>query len=257
MAVYTDAARDNLRSRLERADWEATALGVSRAHIGFSALPAVRGELESIIRVGDGRENDGILPGVIRMDQDFTKISLADSLNRGTPVVHIASHFKLEPGNIGDSFLLLGDGRRLTLERVHAGAFQFGKVDQLTLSACNTAMHVDENAGREMEGLGVVAQKQGARAVLATLWAINDESTGVFMPRFYTLLQREDMTRTEALRQAQVEFIRGILPSPDSVISLAERGRRVSDQGAGEEQTFSGYSHPFFWAPFILMGNWL
>ena len=79
------------------------------------------------------------------------------------------------------------------------------------------------------------------------------------MPSFYTLLQREDTTRAEALRQVQIEFITGISPEPGGAVSAADetRGRRIVDQVAGEAQIFTGYSHPYFWAPFVLMGNWL
>jgi CHAT domain-containing protein len=190
------------------------------------------------------------------MDKDFTESAFADSLKRGMPIVHIASHFRLTPGNVGDSYLLLGNGDHLSLEKVHAGAFKFESVEQLTLSACNTAMHVEENAGREMEGLGVVAQKKGAKSVMATLWAIDDNATGVFMPRFYELLLEKNISKAEALRQVQAEFIEGKLAAG----SAAGRNRgKLSSAGNGTEpaKAFPGTSHPYYWAPFILMGNWL
>ena len=82
--------------------------------------------------------------------------------------------------------------------------------------------------GREIEGFGGFAQRQGAKAVLATLWPVADKSTGLFMKNMYELRQKKDLTKAEALQQAQIAFI-------------------ISKH----------YSHPFFWGPFILMGNWL
>ena len=261
VTVYTDAARENLQSRQKKMVWEAAAFGVTKAHQNLSALPAVKDELESIIRVKGSKKNSGIIPGIIRLDKDFTESSLIDSLNKGVPVVHIASHFRLEPGSIENSFLLLGDGKRLTLEKIHSGAFKFGKVEQFTLSACNTAIHVEENAGMEMEGLGVLAQKQGAKSVIATLWAINDKSTGVFMPRFYELLQEDGITKAEALRQAQIDFIKGKYHNPEESSKQPQKTRGtvipIKDDKKEAPQPGKDYSHPYFWAPFILMGNWL
>jgi CHAT domain-containing protein len=262
VVVYTDAAKEKLRDRHETSvrAWEAAALGVSEAHAGFSALPAVKGELESIVRINGEKEGgQGIIPGIILMDEDFTAKAFTDALNQNIPVVHVASHFKLEPGNVTNSYLLLGDGAHLTLEQIRGESFRFEKVDHLTLSACNTAIELKEGAGREMEGLGVLAQKKGADSVIATLWPINDNSTGVFMPRFYELLQKEGVNKAEALRQTQVEFIEGKLNESSSPLAKETRGALASSAGDDDDDSmdFPGYSHPFFWAPFILMGNWL
>ena len=77
------------------------------------------------------------------------------------------------------------------------------------------------------------------------------------MPRFYELLQQEDMTRAEALRQTQAEFIDGNFSHLPS--ATATRGMAVSSADDEDDDivNFPGYSHPYFWAPFILMGNWL
>jgi CHAT domain-containing protein len=265
VVVYTDAAREKLKDArgVSVKTWEAAAMGVTKAHPGFSALPSVKDELESIIRNDNAKGgNKGVIPGIILIDTDFTERAFAGALNKNTPLIHVASHFKLEPGNISNSYLLLGDGEHLTLEKLRRGNFKFEKVDQLTLSACNTAIELGEGAGREMEGLGVLAQKKGAKSVMATLWPIADKSTGIFMPRYYELLQQKGMTRAEALRQTQVEFING-KQSLDDASPLRGgrdgRGRPASSvtQSDSSSVNFPGFSHPFYWAPFILMGNWM
>ena len=131
----------------------------------------------------------------------------------------------------------------------------------MTFSACNTAMGTGEGAGREVEGLGVLAQKQGAKSVTATLWSVADRSTGIFMGRFYTLLQREGITKADALRQTQAEFIGGRLNENSAPLAIVTRGEAATSESenvnVNPSANFPGYSHPYFWAPFILMGNWL
>ena len=106
--------------------------------------------------------------------------------------------------------------------------YRFDNVDLLTLSACDTGLGGGRDAqGREIEGFGVLAQQQGAKAVLATLWRVADQSTSALMAEMYKLREEKKLTKIEALRQAQQ--------------SLLSQPR---------------YSHPFYWAPFILMGNW-
>jgi CHAT domain-containing protein len=102
-----------------------------------------------------------------------------------------------------------------------------------------------------VEGLGALVQRQGARAVIATLWPVADASTGILMQRFYRARQETDgKNKAEALRQAQLLLLRG---SADAV----EPRRPSLGSGDMPVPRSSRYSHPFFWAPFILMGNWL
>jgi CHAT domain-containing protein len=80
------------------------------------------------------------MPGKVLLDDAFTEERLQDSLGLNYSVVHIASHFELAPKNDSASFLLLGDGTHLTLERLALIPNLFANVDLLTLSACNTGM---------------------------------------------------------------------------------------------------------------------
>ncbi|MDR2528048.1 MAG: CHAT domain-containing protein, partial [Synergistaceae bacterium] len=64
------------------------------------------------------------------------------------------------------------------------------------------------------------------------------------------------VTKAEALRQTQAEFISGKW-SADSTREEAEKRGGLASSGGGEASPFPGFSHPFYWAPFILMGNWL
>lgn len=263
--IITLASRTRLNAASGGA-WRALGLGVSKAvttkeGIAFNELPAVKEELRSIVRQeGQSQEALGILPGAVFLDEEFTETAMKNSLGR-YPVVHIASHFSFKPGNETDSFLLLGDGSRLTLDRIRVSASpMFRKVELLTLSACDTATGGEAN-GKEVEGFAVLAQQQGAQAVLATLWPVYDESTGVLMQHFYK--QREvkaGTTKAEALQQAQLSLLRG---QPAGLRgNESTRSRRVSGLGKTNvappftPDPKAPYAHPYFWAPFILIGNW-
>ncbi|HMK86752.1 MAG TPA: CHAT domain-containing protein, partial [Steroidobacteraceae bacterium] len=186
--------------------------------------------------------------------------SLRDGLDQSYPIIHIASHFQFTPGSMDDSFLLLGDGNRLTLAQIRT-ELNFNSVELLTLSACETALGDDRTAyhGVEVEGLGAIAQQAGAKAVLATLWPVADASTAAFMRALYQAHKANRLDKADALRQAQLSLLRGTATMTDA--SDAQRGltRVAAAKGSGNFRVDpkAPYAHPFYWAPFILMGNWL
>jgi CHAT domain-containing protein len=223
LPVYTSVVRERLRESAN-ANWQAAGLGVTRKHGNFDPLPAVRTEMSSIIRTGA----TGVLPGEVHLDEAFTAQRLKDVSQRRFPVVHVASHFQFSPGTEINSFLLLGDGTQLTLGDIRTQNYRFDDVDLLTLSACETGLGGGrDQRGREIEGFGVIAQQQGAKAVLATLWKVADSSTATLMGDMYRRRVQSGLSKIEALRQAQM--------------SMAAQPRTA---------------HPFYWAPFVLMGNW-
>ena len=232
IANYTEAAKDKLKD-IPQIQWRVAGLGLTRKVEGFYALPSVKQEIEGIVKAG----NRGVLPGEAHFDFDFTANQLRDALDKSYPVLHIASHFVFKPGNESNSFLLLGDGKQLTLRDLKDDDFRFRDVDLITLSACETAVGGGNDAnGLEIEGFGALAQKQGAKSVIATLWSVADKSTGILMQNLYRIReQTKGITKVESLREAQLGFINGLVKSPPEY----------------------SYTHPFFWAPFILMGNWL
>jgi CHAT domain-containing protein len=85
--------------------------------------------------------------------------------------------------------------------------------------------------------------------VLATLWDVNDASTSRLMSDFYARWVKFPAGgKAEALRQAQLAFLHG---SPSS--SPNSRGERGSKMD--QEPQAASYAHPFYWAPFVLIGN--
>ncbi|MEK7810358.1 MAG: tetratricopeptide repeat protein [Pseudomonadota bacterium] len=257
LALYTAAAQDKLTAS-GRALWKIEGLGVTQAHPGFSELPGVKAELSGII----GRHG---LPGAIHLDQQFTAAQMQTSLKQGQPVLHIASHFKFTPGTEADSYLLLGDGNHLSLKQLREGDYPFGQLDLLTLSACATAMQGGHEAnGKEVEGFGALAQHKGAKAVLATLWPIADTSTAPLMQTLYRSRQQQHLNKAQALRQAQLALLYGGTQNTTTRITPDKRGGKyVSIDGKKDDAILfqiepgKPFAHPYYWAPFILMGNWL
>jgi CHAT domain-containing protein/Flp pilus assembly protein TadD len=210
--------------------WRGLGVGVSKARGQFSALPDVPQELHSIFRdEGLTPGAHGVIAGKIFLDESFTEETFFSQLRQRYPVVHIASHFQFQPGNVNNSFLLLGNGEELSLAKIRNSPNVFGGVDLLALSACETATTGVDADGKEVEGFAVLAQQRGARSVLASLWPVADKSTPLLMEKFYQIRSAQPGTlKAEALRAAQLSLLRD---NPS-------------------------FSHPYYWAPFILIGNW-
>lgn len=152
-------------------------------------------------------------------------------------MVHVATHFQSQPGDWNRSFLLLGTGERYEISELDQGlSTNLDDVDLITLSACATEL-TDKADGREFEGLGAVFQKKGAKAVIGTRWPVQDEGSAAVMRAFYAARGEErQMSKAAALQNAQVQLLTGKIKSRNPSIDL---------------------THPYYWAPFILMGNWL
>ena len=241
------------------AQWRGLGVGVSQPWESFSPLPAVPAELRAIIRQEDDAQQQGIVPGRRLLDGEFTQAALERALGR-YPVIHIASHFSFEAGAEKGSFLLLGDGKHYTLEEVKGATPLFNGVELLTLSACNTALGSERN-GEEVEGLGMLAQRQGALAVVASLWAVADESTARLMQQFYrNRLADQRLTKAEALQQAQLALLTGKVKAADGETTKPRSSTLAGEAGksapAFKPVPNAPYAHPYYWAPFILIGNW-
>ena len=262
--LFTTASLLNL-GKAPQSSWKGLGLGTSKARtIGattFSALDSVPAELGSIIRQGD--ETAGTIPGQRYLDESFTWESLQKNLKRKGkyPLVHIASHFSLEPGDSSKSFLLTGSGDPISLEQISLKDNLFGGVDLLTLSACETAYSGGKGAdGREIDGLSIMAQQKGAKAVIATLWPVADTSTALLMGDFYRLREEQNLPKAEALRQAQLALLNG--ETADIESSQPGRGKSIRFSSEKESATApvdpgKSFAHPYYWAPIVLMGNWL
>ena len=259
LSVFTLQGRDALREVPSRA-WRAAGLGVSKAQAGFDALTYVPEEIGAIIR---SKARGGVLPGVTALDERFTSSRFAAVLREAYPVIHIASHFQFQPGTETESFLLLGEGQRLSIAQLKG--YDFAGVELLTLSACNTAFGSTSD-GKEVESFAMLAQESGARAVLASLWPVADASTKELMQLFYRIREsKKGMSKAEALQQAQLALLQGTHKKgePDTtrgVVEVRHDLSKANDDNTAAPQFVKDvavpYAHPYYWAPFILIGNW-
>jgi CHAT domain-containing protein/Tfp pilus assembly protein PilF len=237
------------------------AMGLSRSYGGLPPLPGVLSELNSVVHDPAAPDSHGPLTGVLLPNERFTYAALKSQLGATSfPIVHIASHFVLQAGDGAEPYLMLAgndagspDGYPLTLSKLEDSPVTFHGTRLLTLSACSTAKGDTANDGLEVDSLGMIAQQKDAQAVLATLWDVNDASTSQLMSDFYARWMKFPTAgKAEALRQAQLALLRG---SASASSATPDRGFQ-SLPDANPAQPKPHYSHPFYWAPFVLTGNY-
>jgi CHAT domain-containing protein/predicted negative regulator of RcsB-dependent stress response len=261
IVTFTPASFPNLQSTPDLKNMSAVAMGISRKYQdGLNPLPTVVSELDDVVKDPKVQGARGVLPGTILLNGQFTEKAMEDELGGQHAVVHIASHFVLEPGDDSQSYLLLagkdteGSGYHLTVADFRDDpSIDLSKTELLTLSACETGVNSLANNGREVDGLAATAQDKGAKAVLSTLWPVDDSSTGELMADFYKRWASGDgkVGKGEALRQAQLDLLLG---KGKAGAGTADRG--LSTDTAQPAPAAGDLSHPYYWAPFVLAGNW-
>ena len=224
------------------------------------ALPAVEGELDDVVKDAKVPGANGALAGTILLNGQFTEKAMENQLGAQPAVVHIASHFVYSPtGDASKSYLLLagkdqgGEAFHLTVKDFRDDVnLSLSETALLTLSACETGMSGSESDGKEVDGLGMTAEYKGAKAVISSLWSVNDSSTGQLMGDFYKRWAdgAGKVTKVEALRQAQLDLLLGKARTQGGG---GDRGFAISKP---EGAAVTSYAHPYYWAPFVLMGNW-
>jgi CHAT domain-containing protein len=183
----------------------------------FDPLPNVVGELQQI---------GSVVPSELLLNPQFTEANLQQQINSGAfSTVHIATHGKFS-SDPEETFILahnqlLKSNDLNNLLRINSQSSS-STIELLVLSACETA----QGDNRATLGLAGIAVRAGARSTLSTLWQVSDRSTAELMGQFYKELTKPDVAKAEALHQAQLAV-------------------------------FKQYKAPFYWAPYVLVGNWL
>jgi CHAT domain-containing protein len=205
---------------LLRQEIQALTAGLSEARLGFSALPNVERELQEIQSQLGTRK---------LLNEQFTSLALEKQM-KALPfkVVHLATHGQFS--SEADKTFILSWDKQIKVNELSdflrtREENRPEPIELLVLSACQTA----SGDNRAALGLAGVAVRAGARSTLASLWNVDDESTAILMSQFYQQLAKKSrLTKAEALRQAQL----ALLQNPK-------------------------YQRPSFWAPYVLVGNWL
>ncbi|MBD2679650.1 MULTISPECIES: CHAT domain-containing protein [Nostoc] len=203
---------------------------VGNRQVAFAGLPFATREVESLAAA---------VPETKKLlDDDFSPEVAVPQMDDYT-IVHLATHAAFVVGKPEDSFILFGNGDRVNFRNV--STWSLPNVDLVVLSACETGLGGKLGNGEEILGFGYQMQQTGARAAIASLWSVDDGGTQALMSAFYNILSSKKLTKTEALRQAQISLISGY-----SIKNGNAPARRISN-----------FSHPYYWAPFILIGNGL
>lgn len=188
--VITTASVGNLKDQAQVGNWKGLAMDVFKDFDGSGPLSTVPGELDSAVRSDNQPGSHCPIPGKILLDDAFTESGLAVALYQHLSLVHIASHYVFKPSD-AESYLLLGGkesggkGFHLTLADLRDDQkLDFQGIELLTLSGCQTAVSTNDSDGREIDSLGMTAQIKGAKAVMATLWKVDDPSVAPLMETF-------------------------------------------------------------------------
>ena len=216
---------------------------VGQQQEAFQGLPFAGQEVKNLIRS---------FPNTTSLvDRNFSLAATQRSMNISN-ILHLATHAAFVPGVPENSFILFGNGDRSTLTDI--GNWSLQNVDLVVLSACETGLGGLGN-GEEILGLGYQFQVRGARAVIASLWSVSDGGTQALMTTFYAALQNQE-SKTEALRAAQIALITGNYEALENQ-QRGIVGIRQRIQADVPAHIVSRLSHPYYWAPFILIGNGL
>lgn len=197
--------------------------GVSQENLRFPALPGVGDELKQI-KQEISSQGDFI-------NDKFTSNKLENAVSSlPASIVHLATHGQFS-SRAEDTFILAWQKQvnvnELSTVLKTRQKNQQQPLELVVFSACRTA--IGDN--RAALGLAGVAIQSGARSTMGTLWSVDDQATSKLMVRFYDELVSKKKTKAEALRLAQTFLLSGEIDPR--------------------------YKHPYYWAPYILVGNWL
>ncbi|MEG5018251.1 tetratricopeptide repeat protein [Microcoleus sp. B4-C2] len=210
---------------------------------GFSGLEFAGLEVENLA---------AMMPGTTKLiDLEFNRATMIPRLPDYN-IIHLATHAMFVTGQPEDSFILLGDGGLITLPDIQT--LNLLNVDLVVLSACETGIGGKLGNGEEILGFGYQIQETGAKAAIASLWKVHDGGTQALMIAFYTALQSGTTKKAEALQKAQIALITG----DDSVLGRSANLSILAQTRSGLQRSVaSRLHHPYYWAPFILIGNGL
>ncbi|HIK19122.1 MAG TPA: CHAT domain-containing protein [Leptolyngbyaceae cyanobacterium M33_DOE_097] len=213
------------------------AMGASKFE-ELAPLPAVPLELQIIAST--------LWQGKVLLNQNFTIKNLKASRSEiPYGILHVATHADFSPGSVSDSYIQFWD-KRLSPNQMNELNLRSPAVQLLVLSACRTAVGSPQ-AELGFAGLSVMS---GSKASIASLWHISDAGTLLLMTRFYKELKTT--RKTEALRQAQIAMIKKQATLEES---LALRGDDRSLPNELQQAKPTDFSHPFYWASFVLIGS--
>jgi CHAT domain-containing protein len=221
-------------------DAQVLAMGASKFQ-QLPPLPAVPVELDVITQQ--------VWKGKSFLNEGFTLNNLK-SQRQPYGIIHLATHADFQAGDSSNSFIQLGDTQLKMNQLRQLRWNQPPQIELLVLSACRTALgDVDAELG-----FGGLAVQAGVKSALASLWSVSDGGTLALMSEFYRQLSQPDVTiKAEALRRAQITMLRGQLRLEEG--ELRGPGFRASIPLPPEVAENQDFSHPYYWAAFMMIGS--
>ncbi|MFZ4858965.1 MAG: CHAT domain-containing protein [Desulfuromonadaceae bacterium] len=170
-------------------------------------------------------EIKSLFDGEMLFNKDFSVANLKEKVEaKKYSILHLASHGEFS-NDAKKSFIVAWDSQ-MSIDQfgglVKVTQYKDEPLDLITLSACKTAVGDD----KAVLGLAGVAIKSGASSALATLWEVDDKATSELVVEFYRQLKKPTHTKAQALQKAQIAALQH-------------------------------HKHPYYWSPFLLIGNWL
>lgn len=202
--------------------------GISKSSPSFQAanapknLTAMPSVVEEVANVKEGTNSSLLL-----LNEEFSYMRFIKEVStENFPILHLTTHAQFN--SVPQLTMFFSWDKPINLLEFDSLLKQKNQISEdaielLVLSACETAK------GNKRSALGIagIAAQAGARSTVATLWRVDDKSTALLMKEFYKEL-KNGKTKAEALRLAQLSLL--------------------SNQD---------YSHPYYWAGFLLIGGWL
>ena len=224
------------------------------ARLGELPLPHTRIEVDRIVEVCPQAE---VLLGADASEQRFVELAESGRL-REFDVIHVATHAFADNARAERSALILSqvdlpDAREAALAgtRIYDGRLTVKEVlqeweldaDLVTLSACQTGLG-EEIYGEGLVGFAHAFLQKGAQSLLLSLWNVQDKATSLLMERFY-----------ENLLGAYTDERAGHIGDPMTKVEALQEAKRYLRNYTGYERGKHPYEHPYYWAPFILIGD--
>ena len=220
--------------------------GITQSVEGLSPLPSVEVEIPTLTTsIWDGRPF---------LDQNATVDRLQElTQSKEFDIIHLATHAEFNRGQVSNSFIQLWDQRLRfgDLKRISTQARwnEDPTIELLVLSACQTAL-----GSKDAElGFTGLALQTGVKSALGSLWFVSDDGTLALMSEFYSKLESAPI-KSAALRNAQLAMINGETRIENGVLTLSDLSE-VQLKGRQDADNIK-LSHPYYWSPFTLVGNW-
>ncbi len=204
-------------------------------------LPALKAK-EELEGVGEYFNNEKLIDGEQEngRDKSFTISNVSKQLiDNSYSIVHFSTHGIFSGEEAKDAYLLTYDavktGLTLPMDRfkeiISVSLKHNDKVELLVLSACQSAVG-GERAALGLAGAGISA---GARSAIGTLWLANDVTT----------------------QRIMIEFYKALTAAPPNSKKNKAKALQVAQKLILETSQDEKFKHPFYWAAFLLTGNWL